>query len=177
MTDISKSVFANATRDNETGLLVFSMYELPDTEAVYWLAPKQYTGNLLQSYTSMLRFHLSWVIVRGDTSGKPTAGPSVIMMGHNGMKIAYGDDAFKNSNATISVELSEKDWYHVPRTVKDIVTRLRRTEYRGDPVTRIQFMSVLSDVESILIRGKFHTDQVSFKVYLGMICIYRFKIY
>lgn len=164
MTDISKSVFANASRDNETGHLVFPMYEMPDIESVYWFAPKQYTGNLLQSYMSMLRFHLSWVIVRGDTSGKPTAGPSVIMMGHNGMKIAYGDDTFKNSNATISVELSERDWYHVPRTVKDIVTRLRRTEYRGDPVTRIQFMSVLSDVESILIRGTFHTDQVNFLV-------------
>lgn len=54
----------------------------------------------------------------------------------------------------------EEGWYHVPRTVKDIVTRLRRTEYRGDPVTRVQFMSVLSDVESMLIRGTFHTDQV-----------------
>lgn len=79
------------------------------------------------------------------------------------MKIAYGDRTFPNSNATIDIVLSEESWYHVPRTVKDIVTRLRRTEYRGDPVTRVQFMSVLSDVESILIRGTFHTDQV--KIY------------
>lgn len=136
------------------------MYELPETEAIFWLAPEMYTGNLLRSYMSTLRFHMSWVTVRGDTSGKPTAGPSLVLIGRNGMKIAYGDDTFRATNASISVELSERDWYHVPATVKDILTRLRRTEYRGDPVTRVQFMSVLSDVETVLIRGTFHTDQV-----------------
>lgn len=100
------------------------------------------------------------MIVRGDTSGKPTSGPSLILIGRNGMKIAYGDRTFTESNATIEVTLMEEGWYHVPRTVKDIVTRLRRTEYRGDPVTRVQFMSVLSDVESLMLRGTFHTDQV-----------------
>ena len=100
------------------------------------------------------------MIVRGDTSGRPTLGPSIILMGKNGMKIAYGDQTYKNSNATISVVMMEDGWYHVPRTVKDIITRLKRTEYRGDPVTRVQFMSVLNDIESILIRATFHTDQV-----------------
>lgn len=98
--------------------------------------------------------------MRGDTSGKPTAGPSLILIGHNGMKIAYGDHLFSGSNATIEVQLLESGWYHVPRTVKDIVTRSRRTEYRGDPVSRSQFMSVLADVESLMLRGTFHTDQV-----------------
>lgn len=100
------------------------------------------------------------VIVRGDTSGKPTFGPSIVLIGANGMKIAYGDGIFLESTSTISVPLIEDHWYHVPRTVTDIVTRLRRTEYRGDPVTRVQFMSVLSNVESMLLRGTYHTDQV-----------------
>lgn len=160
VTDISKQNFALPSIDNDTGNLVFGMYEFPETEAVYWLAPDSYCGNILQSYGSHLSFHMAWIIVRGDVSGKPTSGPSVILIGKNGMKIAYGDNTYKHSNASIEVSLSEDGWYHVPRTVKDIVTRLRRTEYRGDPVTRVQFMSVLSDVESILIRGTFHTDQV-----------------
>lgn len=160
VTDISKQNFALPSIDNDTGHLVFGMYEFPETEAVYWLAPDHYCGNLLQSYGSHFSFHMAWIIVRGDTSGKPTSGPSVILIGENGMKIAYGDNIYKHSNASIDVLLSEDGWYHVPRTVKDIVTRLRRTEYRGDPVTRVQFMSVLSDVESVLIRGTFHTDQV-----------------
>lgn len=160
VTDISKSMITVPSRDNETGFLVFGMYELPDTESVYWLAPEPYVGNILQNYGSTLDYSISWVIVRGDTSGKPTTGPSIVVLGENGMKIAYGDTTFTGSNATISIPLIEDGWYHVPRTVKDIVTRLRRTEYRGDPVTRIQFMAVLSNVESILLRGTFHTDQV-----------------
>lgn len=160
VTDISQSIFGTPSRDNDTGNLVFGMYELPGTEAVYWQAPAGYTHNLLQSYGSTISFSMGWIIVRGDTSGKQTSGPSLILIGRNGMKIAYGDATFKHSNASIKVTLSEEGWYHVPSTVKDIVTRLRRTEYRGDPVTRVQFMSVLSDVKSTLLRGTFHTDQV-----------------
>lgn len=160
VTDFSKSMMALPTRDNETGALVFEMYEFPETESIYWMAPDPYVGNILQNYGSNFDFTIDWVIVRGDTSGKPTIGPSIVLIGRNGMKIAFGDGTFLASNSTISVTLREDGWYHVPRSVKDIVTRLRRTEYRGDPVTRIQFMSVLSDVESLLIRGTFHTDQI-----------------
>lgn len=143
----------------ETGYLVFVMYEMPDIEAVYWSAPEDYTGNWLNSYGSMLEFNMSWVVVRGDTSGKATIGPNVILIGSNGMKIAYGDDVFTGSLTTLSIPVNETGWYHVPEEVRDIVTRLRRTDYRGGPVTRDQFMSVLLDVKSVLIRGTFHTDQ------------------
>ncbi|CAD7085668.1 unnamed protein product [Hermetia illucens] len=160
VTDITKTIVAYPTRDNDTGNLVFGMYEMPDVEAVYWLAPKSYAGNRLESYGSSLVVQASWVVIRGDTSGKPTSGPNIILIGKNGAKIAYADEEFQEYGATIRIPLTEKGWYHVPKTVKDIVTRLRRTEYRGDPVTRMQFMSVLSDVETVMIRGTYHTDQV-----------------
>ncbi|XP_055635054.1 laminin subunit alpha-1 isoform X2 [Toxorhynchites rutilus septentrionalis] len=161
VTDISKSVVAYPTRDNDTGFMVFAMFELSETEAVYWSAPEIYLGNRLHSYGSRLVFKMSWVIVRGDTSGKPTTGPSIILFGRNGMKIAYGEETFTGtSNATVDILMKEDNWYHVPKSVRDIVTRLKRTEYHGDPVTRVQFMSVLSDVESVLLRGTYHTDQV-----------------
>lgn len=159
VTDISKSQLAYPTRDNETGFMVFGMYELADVEAVYWSAPPIYLGNRLENYGSHFLFHMDWVIVRGDTSGKPTSGPNFILIGKNGMKIAFGDGSFKSSNASVDIFLTEDGWYHVPKTVRDIITRLRRTEYRGDPVTRMQFMSVLANLDSILIRGTFHTDQ------------------
>lgn len=160
VTDITKTIVAYPARDNDTGNLVFGMYEMPDVEAVYWLAPKSYAGNRLESYGSSLVVQASWVVIRGDTSGKPTSGPNIILIGKNGAKIAYADEEFQEYGATIKIPLTEKGWYHVPKTVKDIVTRLRRTEYRGDPVTRMQFMSVLSDVETVMIRGTYHTDQV-----------------
>lgn len=159
VTDISKSQIAYPVKDNDTGFYVFGMYELADVEAVYWSAPQIYLGNRLQNYGSHFIFQLDYVIVRGDTSGKPTSGPNFILIGKNGMKIAFGDGIFSNSNASVDVTLTENGWYHVPKTVKDIITRLRRTDYRGDPVTRTQFLSVLADIESILIRGTYHTDQ------------------
>lgn len=159
VTDIAKTQTAYPTRDNETGNMVFGSYELEDIEATYWSAPELYLGNRLDSYGSHFIFNMDWVIVRGDTSGKPTSGPNFILIGKNGLKIAFGDGTFKNSNASVDILLSEEGWYHVPRSVRDIITRLRRTEYRGDPVTRIQFMSVISDIDSILLRGTYHTDQ------------------
>ncbi|KAL7044656.1 hypothetical protein ACKWTF_002015 [Chironomus riparius] len=159
VTDLSKTQIAYPVRDNDTGFYVFGMYELADVEAVYWSAPHVYLGNRLENYGSHFVFQIDYVIVRGDTSGKPTNGPNFIMIGKNGMKIAYGDGFFSNSNASVNVPLKENNWYHVPKNVKDIITRLRRTDYRGDPVTRTQFISVITDVESILIRGTYHTDQ------------------
>lgn len=159
VTDITKSQLAYPARDNESGFMVFGMYELADVEAVYWSAPPLYLGNRLENYGSSFLFQMDWVIVRGDTSGKPTSGPNFILIGRNGMKIAHGDGSFKNSNASVEILLTEDTWYHVPNFVKDIVTRLRRTEYRGDPVSRTQFMSVLTNLDSILIRGTYHTDQ------------------
>lgn len=75
------------------------------------------------------------------------------------MKIGYGDKSYRENNATIIVPLREHGWYHVPDTVRDIV-RHRRTEYRGDPVTRTQLMRVLGDLQRLLLRAKFHTDQI-----------------
>uniref|UniRef100_A0A182NLL5 Laminin subunit alpha-1 n=1 Tax=Anopheles dirus TaxID=7168 RepID=A0A182NLL5_9DIPT len=161
VTNLAMSEQIVPTKDNETGHLVFGMFEMPETESVYWKAPKGYLGNLLRSYGSRLSFKMLWITVRGDTSGKPTVGPSLVLVGRNGMKIAYGEESYDEvGGATIDVPLKEDNWYHVPRTVKDIITRLRRTEYHGDPVTRSQFMAVLTDVESVLIRGTYHTDQV-----------------
>lgn len=169
VTDISKSVTAYPTRDNNTGNMVFGNFELPDIEAVYWSAPANYLGNRLTSYGSRLVFELLWDVDRGDTSGKPTKGPNLILIGRNGMKIAFGDETFKAKNATIDILLTEEGWYHVPSTVKDIITRLRRTDYKGDPVTRVQFMSVLTYVDSILLRGTFHTDQVFFEISFNLL--------
>lgn len=61
VTDISKSVTVIPSPDNETGYLVFGMYELPDTQSVYWLAPENYVGNILKSYGSSLVYNPSWV--------------------------------------------------------------------------------------------------------------------
>lgn len=59
ITDISRSYIWHPSKDNETGFLVFQMYEM--SESIYWLAPDLYCGNKLQSYGSNLVFTISWV--------------------------------------------------------------------------------------------------------------------
>lgn len=76
------------------------------------------------------------------------------------MRIAYGEESFNGQEAEISVPLHEQGWYHVRSEVQDIATRYRRTEYRGDVVTRSQMLRVLADVEHILIRAQYHSEQI-----------------
>lgn len=147
------------------------MSELEEISAVYWAAPKSYLGNKLTSYGSHFVFKTEWVVSRGDTSGQPTSGPNLILFGRNGLKIAYGDDTFSSKHTTIDVRLIENGWYHVPKSVKDIITRTKRTEYKGDPVTRVQFMSVLGDIEAVLLRATYHTDQLECKLHKSMLYV------
>ncbi|XP_037819776.1 laminin subunit alpha-1-like [Lucilia sericata] len=161
ITDITRSQTAVPVLDSDTNFLGYGMYDLSDVEAIYWQAPQGYLGNRLTSYGSRLSIQVNWVTIRGDTSGKPTSGPNVILFGKNGLKIAYGDEEFtRGSSATINITLEQSGWYHVPAQVKDIKTRLRRNEYHGSQVSRAQFLAVLTNLEALLVRAAFHTDQV-----------------
>lgn len=146
--------------DEERQMLAIGNYEIAGIESYYWLSPKVYTGNKLDMYSSELIFKVHWVVMRGDTSGKPTTGPNVILIGANGMRIASGDDTFSGNDMTFRVLLAEDKWYHVPEDVKDIITRSTRNEYKGEMVTRYQFLSILTNIKFVLLRAKFHTDQI-----------------
>lgn len=164
VTDITNNIFV--TPDSAPNKLIFASYEL-EIEAAFWSAPPVYRANKLTSYGSKFSYRVDWEVVRGDTSGKPTSSPNLILIGKNGMKIAYGDQIFANTtSAFIEINLTEEGFYHVPKSVVDIVTsRQRRTHYRGDPVTRTQFMAVLAELEAVLLRATFHTDQAECNLY------------
>lgn len=78
------------------------------------------------------------------------------------MKIAYGDNTFPGTNSTITIRLTEHNWYHIPSSMDatSIGNKLRRSEYHGDKVSRVQFLSVLRNIDSMMLRGTFHSDQV-----------------
>lgn len=146
--------------NNNRSRLSIANDDMADFESYYWLAPPDYLGKKLTAYSQTVKFHVAWVKARGDSAGKATKGPDVIMEG-GGMKIGYGDRSYhRDSNTTISWTLREsKHWYHIPDTVADIVRR-RRTEYKGEAVTKTQLMTVLNDLGRLLVRAKFHTDQI-----------------
>lgn len=75
----------NATRaivpilDTDNGWLTIAAFDV-EYDSPFWLAPRIYCGNRLSSYGSNLTYSVSWVVMRGDTSGKPITGPNVILI-------------------------------------------------------------------------------------------------
>lgn len=150
MCDVSVSSSEKVYPD-EQGILSIANYEAAAGGPYYWLAPSPYLGNKLIVYGSVFTFRLIWIVMRGDTSGKPTKGPNIILVGRNGKKIAYGNDLFSSTNVTFRIPFTERDWYYFDaNSDKDDVTA----------ITRSDFLSILIDVKHILLRAKFHADQI-----------------
>ncbi|CAN7938715.1 unnamed protein product, partial [Ixodes hexagonus] len=115
----------------------------------YWQAPEKYLGNRLYSYGGDLKFMLSFVVARGDTSGTYVEGSDVILEG-DGKKLGYNWGVRPSAdNVSIALPLREHGWH-----VLDSDGRPLR------PATRSEFTLVLNDVERLLLRAKYHTDQV-----------------
>ncbi|XP_063216579.1 laminin subunit alpha-1 [Bacillus rossius redtenbacheri] len=148
---VARTVLPTADADGRQ--LTVASDELPGVDTYYWLAPDQYRGSRLASYGTDLTFRVSWVVMRGDTSGRPSSAPDVILVGKNGVRLGFGEKAYQEQNATINVPLREGAWYHLPHEG-------RRTDIHGSWVTRDQLLAVLADVKHMLLRAKFHTDQV-----------------
>lgn len=68
--------------DTEAGVIAsISSFDIPsDIENYYWLSPSQFTGNKLTAYGSSLHYSISWVIMRGDSSGQPMHDPDVVIV-------------------------------------------------------------------------------------------------
>ncbi|XP_011501171.1 PREDICTED: laminin subunit alpha-1 [Ceratosolen solmsi marchali] len=143
VSDINAFRAVSPSLQGEHGWPTIASFEV-EYRSPYWLAPKIYTGNHLSSYGSNLTFMVSWIVMRGDTSGRPTSEPDVVLI------------------AEISVPIQEQGWFHVlvrSQTI-DNLTRFRRTDYRGDPVTRQQMLEIIADIKYVLIRAQYHTEQI-----------------
>lgn len=84
------------------------------------------------------------------------------------MRIAHGEEQYNSQKAEITVPLRENGWYHVRSEIQDIPTKLRRTEFRGDPVTRVQMLQVLADLKYLMIRAQYHSVQIEGR-YVGLV--------
>ncbi|XP_050306912.1 laminin subunit alpha-1 [Anthonomus grandis grandis] len=156
LTDLDVTAFENVTVSYSG---IFSTREGSDGVTRYWLAPKEYSGNKLESYGSSFEFTVRWDNFRGDTSGGPTIGPDMILVGQNGLRIGYGDDVYFSGSHDFKIPLNEGSWYVVPKEVHQINTKMNKDEYHGSSINRHQFLSVLADVKYVLLKGTFHTDQ------------------
>lgn len=67
--------------DSDTGHPLICSFDIPvEVDNFYWLSPSQFTGNKLSAYGSSLHFSISWVIMRGDSSGRQMLDPDVIII-------------------------------------------------------------------------------------------------
>ncbi|XP_029841229.2 laminin subunit alpha-1 [Ixodes scapularis] len=115
----------------------------------YWQAPEKYLGNRLYSYGGDLKFMLSFVVARGDTSGTYVEGSDVIIEG-DGKKLGYNWGVRPSAdNVSIALPLREHGWHVLDRDGRPL-----------RPATRSEFTLVLNDVERLLLRAKYHSDQV-----------------
>ncbi len=80
------------------------------------------------------------------------------------MTIATGFQTHTNAhNTTLEATLSEDAWYHIPDEVIHIPASAFQREkpfFMGRRVIKDDFMMVLGSLERVLIRAKYHTDQL-----------------
>ena len=79
MTDMNASRAVVPTLDMDNEWLTVAAFDV-EYDSPFWLAPQIYTGNRVSSYGSNLTYSVTWVVMRGDTSGKPTTQPNVILV-------------------------------------------------------------------------------------------------
>ncbi|CAH1980446.1 unnamed protein product [Acanthoscelides obtectus] len=155
VTDLNVSKVAQPNH-NAQGVFSLGTYDFHGTRHLYWLAPELYTGNKLHAYASNFTFKVQWVVMRGDTSGEPTIGPNVVIAGNNGLKVAHGYNIYSNSKMTFHIKMSEQGWYFFDE--EKLPTP--QNSFQIQPVSRQDFLSILSDIKYILLRSTFHTDQI-----------------
>ncbi|VEN49015.1 unnamed protein product [Callosobruchus maculatus] len=156
VTDLNVSKVAQPNH-NAQGVFSLGNYDFHGTKHLYWLAPELYSGNKLHAYASDFTYKVQWVVMRGDTSGEPTIGPNIIIAGKNGLKIAQGYDIYTSSKMTFHIKMTEKGWYFLEEESK-LPTAQNSFEIR--PVSRQDFLSILTDIKYVLLRSTFHTDQI-----------------
>lgn len=74
--------------------------------------------------------------------------------------IAYGGKNARNLNNTVKgrASLTENGWFYVSRDLKNVETPADNAN-----VSRDDFLSILSDIKHVLIKAKYHTNQVESK--------------
>ena len=78
--DLSMTLIVDPYSETGSNVISVAYYQVGGASNYFWLAPSSYTGKHLTSYGSTVTFSLSWDIMRGDTSGKPTTSPDLVLV-------------------------------------------------------------------------------------------------
>ncbi|XP_072887750.1 basement membrane-specific heparan sulfate proteoglycan core protein isoform X3 [Hemitrygon akajei] len=113
-------------------------------QETFWILPKQFLENKIDSYGGYLRYKVRYSVPRGQM--EPVGKPDVIITG-NGRKLIYKDKKPTQPNFINQKEIlfTEDHWQHES----------------GTAVTREDLMMALANLDSILIRTKYDNRMAS----------------
>ncbi|ODM90707.1 Laminin subunit alpha-1 [Orchesella cincta] len=145
-----------------SGLQIGSTHQIANEEFAsfndyYWATNSPlFAGSHIDSYGLKLVFSVSWVRARGDTSGKPILDYDLILQSTNTM-LGFSHKLHDGNNETMGVVLSEMNCVVLPDVDNHIIQGAKVS-----PVacTRYDIMEALSSVRKLLLRAKYHTDQI-----------------
>ncbi|CAL1548003.1 unnamed protein product [Lymnaea stagnalis] len=109
---------------------------------IYWIAPSAYLQRKINSYRGKLKYTVLFTIPRGKES-TGIIQPDVIISGNN-MTIVHLHDTqpSPSTNFVVEIPLLQQNFMH---------------QGTNAPVSREQFMMVLSNIESLYIRASFYS--------------------
>ncbi|XP_069778449.1 laminin subunit alpha-1 isoform X2 [Narcine bancroftii] len=111
------------------------------TELHYWALPTQFTGDKLLAYGGKLRYAFTYHAQEG--SANLNLEPQIILKGGHSSNIVIYRNISTSANGLPSqheIDLTEHEWKYF-------------NSFSGKLVSRTDFMSVLSNVESLLIKA------------------------
>ncbi|XP_010221580.1 PREDICTED: laminin subunit alpha-1, partial [Tinamus guttatus] len=151
-----QSILHVVSQSNLTGTVEGVFSQLPDvlldadvvrkylnTETFYWRLPEQFQGDQLMAYGGKLRYTVAFYAL--DGFGASNFEPQILIKGGHTSKLVIYVDIPSPENGVRSnkeVEMKEDSWKYF-NSVSD------------QPVSRFDFMSVLSNIEYILIKAAY----------------------
>lgn len=160
-----KPLFSNGhstVRDDDVSVWPVNTY--------YWQAPEPYYKWKIYTYAGDVKFLVSHVVNRGDTSGKYLDEPDLVLEGGSqrrhmkiGYRLPHSDDILEgyDKNQTISMPLQEDGWFYIiEEQIDSSNNNARRLRMTDRPVSREDFSLVLAGLDRSLIRAKYHMDQI-----------------
>ncbi|CAH0726376.1 unnamed protein product, partial [Brenthis ino] len=127
---------------DEEGRPFLISYEVEGWESYYFVST-HLRGARAALYGGALAARVAWGVARGDAGGSASAAPDAVLLAADGTKLTYGNTSYETPGLTeLKVVLMEDGWF-----------------LGSDPISRSQFLDVLSDLKAIMIRAHFHFDQ------------------
>ena len=144
--DLNGQLEIKPTYDLDTNWLSISTWDINEFEDLYfWKAPYEYLGQHLTSYGTWFEFETNWVIMRGDSSGKPISGHDLMLKGANEELVVTKRTIYYGNSVKIRIQFVEDSFKFF---------KLNKS------LSRSEFMEILKNLSQIFVRAKYHLDQI-----------------